>query len=88
MSPVLEHLAGLVASVADGWPQDWDALEARAADDRTRRALKSLRVVAAIADSKRGLRRRASEGNLRRPAPRRPPREPVPPTTSGVASSC
>ena len=55
MSPVLEHLAGLVASVADGWPQDWDALEARAADDRTRRALKSLRVVAAIADSKRGL---------------------------------
>ena len=55
MSPGLEHLAGLLASVADGWPQDWDALDARADDDRTRRALGSLRIVAAIADSKRRL---------------------------------
>jgi serine/threonine-protein kinase len=55
MSPGLEHLAGLVASVADGWPQDWDALDMRTDDDRTRRALGGLRIVAAIADSKRRL---------------------------------
>lgn len=55
MRPGLEPLAGLVASVADGWPQDWDALDARTDDDRTRRALGSLRIVAAIADSKRRL---------------------------------
>ena len=45
----LADLAGLVASVADGWPQDWRALHARAEDDRTRRALSSLRAVGAIA---------------------------------------
>ena len=46
----LESLAGLVGSVADGWPQDWNALHARADDDRVRSALSSLRIVAAIAD--------------------------------------
>jgi serine/threonine-protein kinase len=40
----------LVAAVADGWPQDWSALEARADDARTRRALRNLRVIAAIAN--------------------------------------
>jgi serine/threonine-protein kinase len=50
VSRAIAGLEGLVASVADGWPQDWDALEATVEDDRTRRALKNLRVVAAIAE--------------------------------------
>jgi serine/threonine-protein kinase len=44
------HLESLVASVADGWPQDWTALEARATDVPTRNGVKSLRVITAIAD--------------------------------------
>jgi len=48
-------IASLVAAVADGWPQDWDALEARVHDDETRRALRNLRVVAGIADFHRSL---------------------------------
>jgi serine/threonine-protein kinase len=45
----MAKLEGLVASVVDGWPQDWSALEARADDQRTRQALKNLRVITAIA---------------------------------------
>jgi Protein kinase domain len=44
------NLQSLVASVADGWPQDWTALEARADDELTRHGLKNLRVITAIAD--------------------------------------
>ena len=46
----VDRLESLVASVADGWPQDWSALEARDADEPTRRALKNLHVITAIAD--------------------------------------
>jgi eukaryotic-like serine/threonine-protein kinase len=46
----MSDLAGLVASVADGWPQDWNALEAKAADEGTRKSLKNLRIVATIGD--------------------------------------
>jgi eukaryotic-like serine/threonine-protein kinase len=43
-------IEGLVASVADGWPQDWEAIGALAEDERTRRAVSSLRTIAAIAE--------------------------------------
>ena len=48
------RLDGLIASVADGWPQDWDAIQALSPDEVTRRAVSSLRTVAAIADRHRG----------------------------------
>lgn len=48
-------LASIVAAVADGWPQDWGALEVRADDDAARRALRNLRVVAGIAEFHRSL---------------------------------
>jgi eukaryotic-like serine/threonine-protein kinase len=51
------EVRGLLAAVADGWPQDWDALETTAADERTRRALRRLRGIAAIAS----FHRRAAE---------------------------
>jgi eukaryotic-like serine/threonine-protein kinase len=60
-------LEGLVASVADGWPQDWSALEARADDQRTRHALKNLRVITAIADFHR------SPSEAKRPCRGHPP---------------
>ena len=64
-------LASLVAAVADGWPQDWDALEARAGDDRTRCALGALRILGAVFDFHRNLApgRPASAG---RPSPASP----------------
>ena len=46
----LGSLESVVGCVADEWPQDWSALEARAFDGPTRHALKNLRVVTAIAD--------------------------------------
>jgi serine/threonine-protein kinase len=46
-------LESLVAAVADGWPQDWTALEARADDGPTGRGLSRLRAIAAIADLRR-----------------------------------
>ena len=49
------RLEGLIASVADGWPQDWDAIHALGPDEGTRRAVSSLRTVAAIADFHRGV---------------------------------
>jgi eukaryotic-like serine/threonine-protein kinase len=61
-------LAGLVASVADGWPQDWTALEAKAADERTRKALRNLRIVAGIAEFHRGTETACPQGEgLSRP---------------------
>lgn len=42
-------------SVADGLPQDWAALEEGAGDERTRRALENLRVVAGIAEFHRSV---------------------------------
>jgi Protein kinase domain len=56
MNLELSSLESLVASVADGWPQDWTALEARADDAPTRHGLKNLRVINAIADFHRGSR--------------------------------
>jgi serine/threonine-protein kinase len=47
-------LTSLVASVADGWPQDWAALEASAGDARTREGVRGLRAIAAIAAFHRG----------------------------------
>lgn len=44
------RLESLVASVADGWPQDWEAIGPLAGDERTRRAVRSLRTIAAIAE--------------------------------------
>ena len=46
-------LESLVASVADGWPQDWTALVARAGDAPARRGLDNLRALSAIADCRR-----------------------------------
>jgi hypothetical protein len=54
ITPDPARLDGLVASVADGWPQDWGAICASAMDERTRRAVSSLRTIAAIADSRGG----------------------------------
>ena len=50
----ISDLAGLVAAVADGWPQDWKALEAKAADEGTRNALKNLRIIAGIGEFHQG----------------------------------
>jgi len=50
-----DRLDSLVAAVADGWPQDWSALDAGAVDEPTRRALQSLQVVARISLFHRGL---------------------------------
>jgi serine/threonine protein kinase len=47
MSLETGSLAGLVASVADGWPQDWHALEA--SDHRHRASVRKVRVIADIA---------------------------------------
>jgi serine/threonine-protein kinase len=73
------RLDSLVASFADGWPQDWDAICALALDERTRRAASSLRTIAAIADSHRGATPPASaSGSDERPA-RAPSKGPPPP---------
>jgi len=48
------NISGLIACVADGWPQDWETLEATARDERTRHALKTLRIIAAIATFHQG----------------------------------
>jgi serine/threonine protein kinase len=50
MRPGPGRLESLVASVADGWPQDWTALEAGTRDERTRHVLRNMRLVTAIAD--------------------------------------
>jgi serine/threonine-protein kinase len=62
-------LESLVAAVADGWPQDWTALQARADDGPTRDCLKSLRVITAIANFHRGSRsvQRPRRGDAGRP---------------------
>ena len=60
-------LDGLIASVADGWPQDWDAIGSLARDERTRRAVSSLRTVAAIAEAHRHPTPRARAGRAERP---------------------
>src|SRR5438552_9415158 len=43
-------LGGAIKSVADGGPIDWQELDAAAVDDRARRRLRQLKLVAAIAD--------------------------------------
>ena len=49
MRPHGANLASLVASVADGWPQDWVALDEAADDEPTRLALENLHVISRIA---------------------------------------
>jgi serine/threonine-protein kinase len=68
MRPDPSLLDGLIASVADGWPQDWGAVHALSPDEGTRRAVSSLRTVAAIAELHRGVTpRRRGNGTGHRP---------------------
>jgi eukaryotic-like serine/threonine-protein kinase len=55
MRPNVANLASLVASVADGWPQDWVALNDGADDDVARRAVQNLQVISRIAAFHRNL---------------------------------
>ncbi len=66
MRPNLANLASLVAAVADGWPQDWVALNEGADDEVTRRALQNLHVISRIASFHQDL------SEAERPALRKP----------------
>jgi serine/threonine-protein kinase len=69
-------LASLVATLADGWPLDWSAIEESASDERTRQAVRGLKTVAAIASFHRdGVPTRS----------RRPPSAQGTPTTQASA---
>jgi serine/threonine protein kinase len=78
MSPATDRLASLVASLADGWPLDMAALERSARDEPTRRSLRGLQTLAAIA----GFHREAAPAQ-----PRTRPTEMATPTAENAAAA-
>ena len=53
MGSEVHSLLDLATSISDGTAVDWPAAEARVADERTRRSLRELRLLAALADAHR-----------------------------------